>query len=55
MGQIVKGLECKAKKLYPVGNGSHEIIRKYVGIVRVAHYKGHSGNGLAEVRLDVPK
>lgn len=48
-GQAAKAL------FYPIDNGSHEILSRFVGIARVVLYKGHSGDGLAEVRLDVPR
>lgn len=48
-GQAAKAL------FYPVDNGSHELLSRFVVIARVVLYKGHSGDGLAEVRIDVPR
>lgn len=63
MGHIglTKGLEHQAKKLglYSVVKGSHEILSRWVVIIRFVLHKGHSSvclvDGMEEVKLDVQR
>lgn len=55
MGQVLTGLESKKIRLYPVDNGSQEILSRYVGRVRFVLYKGYSGDALARSKTRCTK